>query len=230
MSRVRLRPVDPAIAICWLLLIATTNTSVAEYDISRGPIAQANGKTSVDQSDAESRVADLVKSYLPELRTVLASLKKHSDKEYQKAINDLTRTARRLESLKQRDAVGFELEVALLQWQTRADLAMAQLQIRDNVETRDQLKTALKQREQAKLARARHERERLTDRIQRLQTQLDRLDNQLKSADVQESAAKAYATAMRRLDLKQSKQEMPSQTQKTPKSKSDSATKSAETK
>ncbi|QDS86238.1 hypothetical protein EC9_03980 [Rosistilla ulvae] len=204
---------------CLLLVLVAAGDLSAEYDLSRDAIAQADSSAAEPRVEGERRVLELVKSHLPELESVLASLKKHSAKEYQKAISDLTRTARRLEQLQQRDPDGFELELAFLQWQTRVDIALAQLQVRDNKKTREQLRKALASREQAKVSRARHEQTRLTERISRMQTQLQRLTDQLENVDVQKNADKAYAGAIRRLDAKQARPNAASRTKKNAKAK-----------
>ncbi|QDV66568.1 hypothetical protein Poly24_02550 [Rosistilla carotiformis] len=207
------------VAVCFLLVLAATNGLAAEYDLSRDAIAQADGSAAERPAEGERRVTEFVKSHLPELESVLASLKKHSAKEYQKAIGDLARTSRRLEQLQQRDPDGFELELTFLQWQTRVDIALAQLQVRDNEKTRAQLRKAIASREQAKVARAQHEKARLTERIARMQTQLQRLTDQLENVDAEKNADKAYTSAIRRLDAKQVRPNAAARTKKNAKSK-----------
>lgn len=204
---------------CIVLMLAATNGLAAEYDLSLDAIAQADGSAAEPPVEGERRVTEFVKSHLPELELVLASLKKHSAKEYQKAIGDLARTSRRLEQLQQRDPDGFELELTFLQWQTRVDIALAQLQVRDNEKTRAQLRKSLASREQARVARARHDKARLTERIARLQTQLQRLTDQLENVDAEKNADKAYAGAIRRLDAKQARPNAASRTKKNAKAK-----------
>src|SRR5690606_15418297 len=84
---------------CVLVIVARPQMSVAEYDLSSISLAQTNGSMTGSRLESEQLAMELVEAHLPELKTVLASLKKHSHKEYQKAVSDLARTSRRLETL-----------------------------------------------------------------------------------------------------------------------------------
>ena len=91
-------------------------------------IAQSN--PSMELKEQELLANALVESVLPELRPVLKSLKRGSKKEYGRAVGDLARAAKRLETFKDKDSVAYELEVGVLQTQTRADIALAELQLK----------------------------------------------------------------------------------------------------
>ncbi|MEZ6092555.1 MAG: hypothetical protein R3C05_32010 [Pirellulaceae bacterium] len=175
----------------------------AQPDVNRVLIAQSESPASAVDDEGERMAEALVDQHLPELKPVLASLKKHSNKEYRKAMTDLARTSRRLQSLQKRDETGYEIEVAYVQWQTRADLALAELAIRDTPKTRDQLKQALINREQVRMDRMNHERSRLIQRIDRMQEQVLRLDQQIKESQSETVAQQAFDQATRRLKQNQ---------------------------
>ncbi len=183
---------------------ASANRSSANRTVANRTVANqvaANdvvGKIPVD-AQSENAAIELVRVYLPELNPVIGALRSHSSAEYNKAITDLARTARRLASLQDRDVEGFELEVAWVQWQTRADLAFAKLQVRDDPETRKRLKDAIRKREELRLQRILHDRRRLEERRQRIDSQLKRIEEQIAQSDVDAAVEKTYAVLIRKL-------------------------------
>lgn len=183
--------------ICSSLALAVEPTSIAT-------LAQAaKGQTPAEiTAKQEAAANELVEKHLPELKTVLTSLRKSRTREYKKAIGELSRASRRLELYRQQDAIAYDLEIRLLQTQTRADLALAQLQIKDSEKNRAAYRGALEARENAKLARVKHEAKRLQDRLAKMESQLDRMNKTIESSDISASVNKAFSLAVKRLDQK----------------------------
>ncbi len=98
----------------------------------RTRLSQANPiSTDPDTSKNSTSLGGLLlaNEYLSELVPVLEHLRKKSPDQYGKAIRDLDRAAKRLESIKRRDVKLFE--IALKEWQTRGkvDLLKARLRV-----------------------------------------------------------------------------------------------------
>lgn len=154
-------------------------------------------------SDSEATVNRLVETHLPELKPLLQRLKKSEPAEYRKAVRDLARSARKLELAKGRSEQAFDVEVELLQAQTKVNLFAARLRIRDNPRDRKQLRTAVDRLQSAQLERAKLDVAALRDRLAKTQKQLElatqRLETKQKSLD--EQTDKMYANLIRRAGL-----------------------------
>lgn len=137
------------------------------------------GKAKPGQIDAkaEADVLEFVGEHHPELAELLAQLKDNHPKEYQKAVQDLSRVRQRLHSMKKNDDRRYELELSIWKAETRIQLLAARLQMGGNAELRDQLRTALNEQTDLRLALLEHEREQAKERVRRLEAQIKRLDN-----------------------------------------------------
>jgi DNA repair exonuclease SbcCD ATPase subunit len=121
----------------------------------------------------------LIREHLPEVRRIVDILKASAPEEYQKAIQDLARSYRRLQSIKKRDPELFTLEVALLKAQVRIDTLASQLQLADGQATHDALKQALQERAQLRLARTERQRTLTAERVQSLTQDLQQLEQEV---------------------------------------------------
>jgi len=170
------------------------------------------GKKSATSATAEQEteriVQQLVQAHLPELSQVLNQLRAVQPQEYERAIKDLAKSARKLELAQNRDQRLFEIEVELLQAEHHASLLMAKLKVRDSQSDRDRLRDAAKRLQQAQIARAEYDVETLRQRLARSQQLFDaavaRLETHTSKAEDQ--LEKSFLSMLRKAgrDAKQS--------------------------
>lgn len=178
-----------------LLALSTVVTVDADLPTNKSRLLADNGKSPAARTDTpkdadtERVVLQLVKTHLPELTPVLQQLRTAKPREYELAIKDLARAARKLELARNRDQRLFELEVELLQAEQQASLLTARLKVRDSQSDRTKLREAAKRLHQAQIARAEYDVEFYRQRLSRNQQQLDaaigRLDNRKTDAETQ---------------------------------------------
>ena len=148
-----------------------------------------SGKTASKKSTQKSRpiavtpervaaVMTFVERNHPELADLLEHLKANQPREYEQAIRDLHRVTERLAQIQERDAVHYELEVALWTSQSKVQLLSAQLRMADSEEIRSQLRDALSHQMDARLAVLRHERQRSADRLAKMDREIARLETE----------------------------------------------------
>ena len=111
--------------------------------------------------------------HLPELDAVLARLRSDQSREYDRAIRDLAKSARKLEVARNRDEQLYDLEVELLKAQNQVNLLTAKLKVRDSQSDRDHLRSSAARLQQAQIARAEYDLEQCRDRYERAKQQLD---------------------------------------------------------
>ena len=164
-----------------------------------GTRASAKNPTPVDR-DTEKRAKSLVSSHLPALSIVLKRLREDQPREYDRAIRDLARSARRLDSAKSRDEVLYELELELLQAQTAATLLMAKLKVRDNPADRKHLKTSAERLHQAQISRAEYEISMYELRLERTKQLLTSAQEKLlqKKENREAAVEKSYSAMLRK--------------------------------
>ncbi len=167
--------------------------------------AQTKSAASTTQpiSDEERAAADkLMQEYLPEVKSLVDVLKKRAPKEYEKAIRDLAKSGRKLEATLKRDRKLFDVEVALLRVQVRVDTLAAQLQKADREQWRKELRTAVDERAQLRIARTERQRELAAARIGQMQDELTKLNQQLEQLQSQqtETSQREYDQLLRRAE------------------------------
>jgi hypothetical protein len=199
-----------------VLLIAAACWCAAEAQ------SQANGKSLADAGnkptpksarpldrETEAKASALVEAHLPELKSVLKRLADDQPREYDRAIRDLAKSAKKLETAKNRDQRLFDLEVELLQAQTQVNLQTAKLKVRDSQSDRRRLKEAAKRLQQAQIARSSYDVDLLRTRLGRTQQQLDAAIKRLeaKQADPADQLEKAYLGMLRKAGREHHEQE-----------------------
>jgi hypothetical protein len=129
---------------------------------------------------AEEDVIEFVREHHPELGELLGQLKESRPKEYQKAIRDLSRVRERLRAMKTNDDERYQLELSMWKTETRIQLLAARLQMqdKDSAEARDQLREALSEQIDIRLALLKHERQMAKERLAKLDAQIERLDKE----------------------------------------------------
>lgn len=177
------------LACCLLLLVAAPLVADDRGRDAAGarPLAQAtrnkSGKpnkpvTAAVDAKAEANVLEFVREHHAELADLLAQLKETRPKEYQKAIRDLSRVRERLHAMKKNDNSRYDLELAIWKAETRVQLIAARLHMGDKSELRDELRGALNEQIDLRLALLKHERQQAKERLDRLDAQIKRLDSE----------------------------------------------------
>jgi len=148
-------------------LVAITTNGVAA-DKPRSPADSQSDSQS--ETPIKSPGVELAERHLPELLPVLGHLRDHEPQQYDKAIRDLDRAAKRLEMQARRGEKFFD--AAMRQWQARGrvDLLKARLRVRPSDEDSARLVAAMKAYRESELARLTLERQTLEQR-QRTLTQ-----------------------------------------------------------
>ena len=133
--------------------------------------------------ETEAKVDALVDAHLSELKGLLKRLRNAQPQEYDRAIRDLAKSAKRLEVAKNRDERLYDIEVELLQARTQANLLTAKLKVRDNARDRKALRQAAQRLQRAEMDRADYD-------VQQSQARLERVKNQHDAAVKRLSAKK----------------------------------------
>ncbi len=137
-----------------------------------------NDKVLAINAQQEESAKTFVRDNHPELANLLNNLKESRPKEYQKAMRDLTRVSERLATMKANNAERYELELAVWKSESRIQLLAARLQMSESKDLREQLRQAIGERFDLKLAVLKFERDMYRDRAERADAQLQKLDQQ----------------------------------------------------
>jgi L-2-hydroxyglutarate oxidase LhgO len=128
-------------------------------------------------AEREEAVMAFVKEHHPALAELLVQLKTGSPKEYEQAMRELFRTSERLAQIQERDPQQHKLEIKLWQAQSRVQLLTARLKMSDSQELREQLRAALNEQLDMRLALLRLERDRVSDRLNDIDRQVQKLQS-----------------------------------------------------
>ncbi|MGB7343124.1 MAG: hypothetical protein WBD20_02830 [Pirellulaceae bacterium] len=154
--------------------------------------------------EIEQRAQALVKQHLPELGKLLSRIQTDNPRQYELAIRDLAKSARRLESAKSRDEELYEIEVELLKSQSSLKLYAAKLKVRDNEDDRQALRKSAQRQLNAEVARAKYNVRILAERAQRAQQQLSAANDKLNSLEENSESLleKKYVSLLRSVGRK----------------------------
>jgi hypothetical protein len=109
----------------------------------------------------------------PELASLLDGLKQNAPKEYQAALVDLHRTVERLANVKERSLERHEFVLAEWKLSSRIRLLAARLTMSSDPAVEAELRAALRERVEFRLAAQRTERDRLQTRVGKLEEQIE---------------------------------------------------------
>ncbi|MFK8111555.1 MAG: hypothetical protein AB8B91_05120 [Rubripirellula sp.] len=155
---------------------ATNGKALA--DTGKKPAPKIEPK--VDQ-EIEAKALDLVRAHLPELKVVLSQLREKDPREYDRAIRDLVKSARKLELAKNRDEQLYDIEVELLKAQNQVNFLTAKLKVRDSKSDRKRLRESLERLQESQIARAHYDVNVYQERLNRAQAQLEAAKKRLSS-------------------------------------------------
>ena len=128
--------------------------------------------------EREAAVMTFIDRNHPELSDLLAHLRESQPEQYEQAVKDLFRTTERLAGIKERDTVQYELEVAVWKAQSRVQLLAARLKMTVTDDLKKDLRNALGEQSDARLALTRHERQRAADRVSKLDADINRFSTE----------------------------------------------------
>lgn len=140
-----------------------------------GPAQKAQAAEIKLQPEHEAQAVAFARSHHSELADLLEQLRQNSAAEYRKALQDLYRTADRLEKLRDRDAERYPLELELWKLESRIRLLTAQLLMGASVSLEADLKNLIVQRIELRSRILQLDRERATQRIATIDRELETL-------------------------------------------------------
>ena len=210
MANFALKTLSTGLAVCVLLADPTLSYSDdARSDPNQSEFTQQ--QTSRQQpknrdlnSESEQLAMQLASQHLPQLTPLLEQLKIDQTRQYERAIIDLARSAKKLNAAQKRDERLFQVELELLKADTEANLTAARLKVRDKLQDRNKLHDAVARLHAAKQAKMQYEVELLRKRLARDQTLLAAAEQNLSTfeEDSSNSVDAVYATLLRKADRK----------------------------
>lgn len=159
--------------------------TIAEAELAK-PQAKPNRpkpKATTRSLPNDSPGIRLAETHMQELLPLIEHLQKRSPGQYEKAIRELDRSAKRLESMKKRDAQLFE--IALEEWTTRTELQLTKAKLRvgksaeGNQRIRDRQATLL----DLQIKRLNRETELLLQRRANYEDRISQLNSQIERAN-----------------------------------------------
>lgn len=124
-------------------------------------------------ADREAAALNFARSNHPELASLLEGLKKNAPAEYQAGLTELDRAVERLAKLKEKSVERYEVELADWKITSRIRLLAARLTMSEDPTIEVELRSALRERLEMRVAAQRTERDRLQARIDKLNQSID---------------------------------------------------------
>lgn len=138
--------------------------------------AQATNKVTVTP-EQEASALGFAKEHHRELHTLLLQLREMDRRQYQSAIEELSRTNERLARSQERQPDRYASELEIWKIDSRVRLLVARSVAGMEEETRAQLKSLLIQRNLVRTAQLKSDHEKLQERLTRLQEQITQLED-----------------------------------------------------
>ena len=117
----------------------------------------------------------------PELASLLEGLKRNAFKEYQAAMIELDRAVDRLAKLKEKSPERHEIELAEWKMTSRIRLLAARLSMYSDPTVESDLRNALRERLEFRIATQRTERDRMQGRVNKLDSQIEEMTSKADS-------------------------------------------------
>lgn len=180
------------------------NPAAEGRDKASDKTSQSDGKQTppdrVLDKELELGVLQMVNNHLPEIKVLLDQLRDKEPRQYQLAIQNLAKSARRLQTAKKRGEESFELEVHVVQAQSSINLLIAKLKVRDSKADRKALREATRNFELAEIARASYDVAQLKSRIDKMTEQLESAKKRLeeKQSEMDETIEKDFQSYLRK--------------------------------
>lgn len=164
---------------------APDDSALANEKSDKSAVAMTSNVVTSKTASTGSSGLELAQQHLPQLLPLLNYLRTHEPTQYEKAVRDLDRAAKRLEA-QQRRGDDFH-DVALRQWQTRGriDLLKAKLKVRPSEADRKRLLVEMQQLREIEVERLRLEFEVLAERQRMLSARVTQAEVAVKRANEQ---------------------------------------------
>lgn len=155
-------------------------------------------------SDNEQLALVLTREHLPQLTPLLQQLKIDQPRQYERAVMDLARSAKKLNIALKKDERLYQVELELLKADTEANLIAAKLKVRDRPQDRIKLRDAVVRLHAAKHQKMRYDIEVLQQRLARDQASLATAEQNLSALteDSSKSVDAVYLSLLRKADRK----------------------------
>jgi hypothetical protein len=141
------------------------------------PVAKAQKAGEVALTPGrEAAALTFARLHHPELADLLDHLKDANRKEYQRALRELFQASERLARLGERSPERYELSLAAWKIDSRIRLLAARMTMTDDPALEDELKAALEERLEIRLAQHRDERARTAERLETLNRSIEALE------------------------------------------------------
>jgi chaperonin cofactor prefoldin len=140
-----------------------------------GPKAKAKQPLTITP-EREAAALNFVERNHAELTGLLAHLKTDQPKQYEQAIKEIFRVTERLAGVQERDPLLYELEVKLWTAQSRVQLLAARLKMGTSEGLKDELREALAEQIDARLAVLKHQKQQAAERLAKMEADLRQLE------------------------------------------------------
>lgn len=167
------KPADKSLVAPTKSSVPAKNVTPAKNNASPKNNAQAKTNAVRISSDHEAAALAFASENHPELAALLDGLKQNAPKEYQAALVDLHRAVERLAKVKERSLERHEFELAEWKMTSRIRLLAARLTMSSDPAVEAELRAALRERVEFRLAAQRTERDRLRTRLGKLDEQIE---------------------------------------------------------
>jgi hypothetical protein len=134
------------------------------------------GRAGTVTAEQEKEVVRFLRQHHAELADLLKHLQSSSPSGYHNAIRDLWKARERLMQIRERDRARYELELDAWVVESKIQLLVARLAMKDDDTFREELRSLLGQRIDLKLRLLLGERERVVERLRKLDEQVDKYD------------------------------------------------------
>lgn len=212
----------PGICLC-LLLTCPSPLQGEDLQSASNRKSEVNTEKSSEQPknrelnvQNEQLAHELVREHLPKLVPLLKQLKTDQPRQYERAVWDLARSAKKLNAAKKRDDQLFEVELEFLKAETEANLIAARLKVRDNPNDRKHLRESVARLHAAKQSKMRYEIEIYQKRLARDQALLTTAEQRLSDfeGNPKNTVAESYLAMLRKAGRKPANGEQKTKRQK----------------
>lgn len=210
---------------CFLALVAATTLVLGRESNPQKPVG--NGKNELPAFTAEREAAAMmfVRQQFSELADLLTQLKTANPDEYEKAIRELFRTSETLAETQSKDPRRYELDLCAWKVNSRVQLLSAKLGMAQTATLEDELKAAVRDQADVRIARQKLERERVAARLEKLDANIAAME-----AERDPQAEKQFNMLLKNATNARAKAEKARAGKKTPDNKADKQTESRDKK
>jgi hypothetical protein len=157
-----------------VFLVLVCRVPVGGSEPSRSAKKAKPKRSGAVTAEQQKEVVRFVRQHHAELADLLEHLRSSSPVGYDKAIRDLWKARERLMQINERDRTRYELELDAWVIESKIQLLVARMAMKDDDVLREELRSLLGQRVDLKLRLLLGERERHLERLRKLDEQVDR--------------------------------------------------------